>query len=64
MPTNEDFWFNQRADDLQFAMDQDRDNTYSGAPDECGWCFRHGEIVKFNDEGNCPNAGNPDHARF
>lgn len=29
------------------------DNTYSGAPNECGWHFRNGEIVKLK-EGECP----------
>lgn len=30
------------------------DRTYSGAPDECGWYFRHGEILKYDDKGDCP----------
>ena len=28
--------------------------TYSGAPDECGWHFRQGVILKYNDIGECP----------
>ncbi len=27
---------------------------YSGAPDECGWHFRNGEIVRLDDMGECP----------
>lgn len=30
------------------------DVVYSGAPDECGWHFRNGNIVKFNEQGECP----------
>jgi len=28
--------------------------NYSGAPDECGWHSRNGQIVKL-EEGECPN---------
>ncbi|GAA2555231.1 hypothetical protein GCM10010423_65570 [Streptomyces levis] len=46
--------------ELMAEMDNDywavSDNTYSGAPNECGWHFRNGEIVKLDDKGDCPKA--------
>lgn len=30
------------------------DRYYGGAPDECSWHFRNGEIVRYDDKGDCP----------
>lgn len=48
--------FAQRAEDWEY-----RDYP---APDECTACWQDGKTVKFDNEGNCPNASNPDHSRF
>lgn len=32
----------------------DNFSTYGGAPDECGWHFRNGEILKLEENGKCP----------
>lgn len=39
------------------------ESTYTGAPDECSYCFVWGTgIVKLDDNGNCPNES--EHATF
>lgn len=35
------------------------DSTYTGAPNECSYCFVWGPgIVKFDKNGECPNKDN------
>lgn len=32
------------------------ENTYGGAPNECSWHFRQGQILQFDDKGECPKS--------
>lgn len=52
MIIDEDYMDDVDRDD--FWEDTYLDHHYDGAPNECGWHYRQGTIIRFNSNGECP----------
>lgn len=51
----QELWFGSPMAPFRFQGESMIDNNYGGAPNECGWHFRHGEIIELDPEtGECP----------